>query len=53
MKAQTILFYLVQLITYCIITWKAESTLFAVLSYIMLVVLLSGIGKNLINKLDG
>ncbi|MEP7143481.1 MAG: hypothetical protein ABI707_11455 [Ferruginibacter sp.] len=52
MKTQSILLYLVQLITFCIITWKAESTLFAVLAYIVLVILLSGIGKNLINKLD-
>ncbi|MEP7108208.1 MAG: hypothetical protein ABI760_09495 [Ferruginibacter sp.] len=53
MKTQSILFYLVQLITFCIITWRAESTLFAVLAYIVLIILLSGIGKNLINKLDG
>ncbi|MEO6547505.1 MAG: hypothetical protein ABIN94_05875 [Ferruginibacter sp.] len=52
MKTQSILIYLLQLIACCIITWKAESTLFAVAAYIVLVVLLNGIGKNLINKLD-
>ncbi|MBC7888879.1 MAG: hypothetical protein H7Z13_13465 [Ferruginibacter sp.] len=53
MKTQSMLFYLLKLITCCIITWKAESTLFAVLAYVVLVILLNGIGKNLISKLEG
>ncbi|MEJ7588023.1 MAG: hypothetical protein WKI04_10735 [Ferruginibacter sp.] len=53
MKTNHILFCLVQFLTCSIITWKAESTLFAVLTYIVLIVLLKGIGKNLLNKLDG
>ena len=52
MKTQNILFYLLQFITCCIITWKAESTLFAVLAYIEFVIVISGIGKNLVKKLD-
>ena len=52
MKTQLMIFYLLKLIACCIITWRAESTLFAVLAYILLVILLSSIGKKLIKKLD-
>ena len=49
MKTQYILLFLVQFIACCVITWRAESTLFAVLAYVLLIVVLSGIVKNLIN----
>lgn len=52
MKTLSILICLIQLIAYCIITWKAESTLFAVLAYTVMVVLIGGIGKNVVNKIN-
>jgi len=50
MKTQYILLCLLQFITCCIITWVAQSTLFAVCAYTLLIILISGIVKNLINN---
>jgi len=52
MKTETILYYLLIFVAFCIFTWQAASTLCAVMAYIALVIIMVGIGKNLIGKLD-
>ncbi len=53
MKTQNLLLIALLLIACSIITWKAESTLFAVLAYILLIAVLNGILRNLVTRLDG
>jgi hypothetical protein len=53
MKTNCMFLVLLQFFTCCVITWKAESTLFAVAAYSLMVVILSGIVKHIVKKADG
>lgn len=52
MKTPSLLGFLLIFIACCIFTWTAESTLCAVLAYIALVIIMVGIGKNLLGEPD-
>ncbi len=52
MKTQYVICCLLILIISAFMTWQAESAWFAVMAYTTFIILLKGLGKKLIGKLD-
>ena len=50
MKIHSLFCSLLIFITCCVFTWKAESTLGAVMGYIALIISLSALGKIIIDR---
>ena len=52
MKTQSLFYFSLVFVTCCIITWKAGSSFCAVLAYISLIVIMVGVAKRILARLD-
>jgi hypothetical protein len=52
MKGKLLMIYLFILLSFCVIIWKTRDGFYVMLAYIVLSVLITGVRKILLNKLN-